>query len=298
MTADVTSGSTLYYVPYVSQAVPIWNGAAYAPVDMGTSGLSFAMDASLHTTKHVYDIFAETGRTGALELCSGPVWTSAAVRASGISKANGIWTNSGSMDCVHSSAGGGTYTCPVSYCTYLGTMYVQTTGVATMQFGPKSATNGPALCVCLFNAYNRVPIAPEGHDTNAAYGNHSTAWRAMNSTHNGGLADGTTATNSITVVDGLGEVSVNTQLSDLVSTTTAGFPGQIGIDFNSTSATPLNIVASPATVAVTPLNASLRVPPSLGAWYVQPMESGGGTTVTNPQLGGAASQTFSISIDD
>jgi hypothetical protein len=294
MTSDVSAGTSIYYVPYVTQAVPIWNGHVFAAVDIGGAGLAFALDPGVETAGKNYDLFVENSRNATLEMCAGPAWSNTTTRSAGIVKLNGIWVNSAATACNHPS---NPFTCAPDFCTYLGTMYAVAAGQATMQAGPASATDGPSLCVCLYNAYNRVSVTAEGHDTHAAYATVVvlSGWHPLNSLRQGGVADGVHASNSITVLDGLGEMSMEAQLTDAMKAG-AGNAAQIGIDVDSTSTTPLYIAATPATTNALPFGAVLRVPPSPGLRFVQPMEYD--TTAAPPTYGGAAAQVFSISVDD
>lgn len=297
ITSDVTNGSKIYYVPYNSQALPIWNGSAYGAVDIGSTGLSMNLNSGVQMHQTLYDIFAETSRAGVPELCTGPAWTMtpSIARSSTIAKNQGLWGNSGQMTCTHAATA---FSCPAYACTYLGTTYPLTDGRATMQIGPKSQVNGPALCVCLYNAYNRVPVVAEGHDTVGSYTDSTSGWHPMNgsTTHDGGLADGMTAKDSITVVDGLGEMNVEAELFDITKGS-AGVPAQIGIDFNAVTGAPLYASVNPSTVNAFSFGASLRAPPLPGLWFVQAMELGGGTA-SSPSYGSAGYQVFSISVDD
>ncbi|HWA89067.1 MAG TPA: hypothetical protein VG889_03465 [Rhizomicrobium sp.] len=297
MTSDVSSSNKIYYVPYASEVLPIWNGSAYGVVDIGSTGLSMNLNTGVQFAANLYDIFAETGRAGVPELCTGPAWANVTTRSAAIAKNQGIWGNSGSMTCTHAAAA---FSCPAYSCTYLGTLYALSDGHATMQLGPAIHGGGPALCLCLYNAYNRVPVVAEGLDNDPAYSDSYTVWKPMNVSQTGGFADGVHYYNSITVIDGLGEMNIDAQLVQRAIGGTGA--AQIGISVSSDAGAIPNPVLSsqnPGSTAVS-LSSSLRAPPLLGLWFVQAMEHGGSGTA--PQYGGTViipnSQMLSLQVDD
>src|ERR1051326_8078462 len=182
MTADVTAAGAVYYAPYFSQSISVWNGSAFTASDIGPNGLSLNLHTAVQTTAGgpLYDMFAETIHTGTLELCTRPGRSS----GRGVVRLAGVWVNQDGLTCTNSSSDA--FTCPIFQCTYLGTMYAVTDGKTAMQFGPLSASGGAGMCLCLFNAYNRVPLVAESLDSEAAYSDNANTWQPMNSTHSGG----------------------------------------------------------------------------------------------------------------
>jgi hypothetical protein len=298
MRADVVNGANVYYVPSRGEQVPIYNSGAanFGLQDIGTTGLTLALDASSSTKQlsgKIYDIFAEVADTGSLELCSGPYWTSSTSRTTGIQQVQGIWVNTGTITC---HAGTHDFSCLSFQCTYLGSMYMTADGKTTQQLGPDSHAHGNANCLCLYNAYNRVPVISMSLDSSATYTNNSTTWHAMNPATFG--TSGLLLDNTITVLDGLGESAIDALLNDALKATgsaTASTPS-VGLTLNSTSTAP-QYFASNQAVSTISVSAPLRNPPFIGLWYVQAMEVVS-SAASSPSFGGNGQQQMSVTVSD
>jgi hypothetical protein len=138
------------------------------------------------------------------------------------------------------------------------------TGVA---FGPNAASGGPNNIIGLYNAYNRVSAISQGKDNGAAWTQTSAGnWEPL---------DNNTA-NRITVLDGLQTNGMSASINGQITNITSAVP-QIGIDIDSTSATPFCISTTAATAKG---NASCQVTsyPLLGLHYFQPVQNAANST--------------------
>lgn len=300
MTADVTGATTIYYAPYSGQTVPVFDllTNVFDQQDVGQSGLSLSL-STFAASGNVYDVFAETGRTGTVELCTGPSWSSGtggsnAARGTGagstaITQQSGIWLNANHMTCSRSVA---SYDCPAYACTYLGSFYATATGQTEQQFAPGAALGGNGSCLCLYNAYNRVSVVSTSLDSNTTHTYGSTTWRPLSSTGSGGLLTG----NSISVVDGLGQMLIDAKADVLTKgNTAASNAALIGVVVNSTTATPSYAAQNSANQLVSTV-ASLRKPPVMGLWYAQGMEAA--LVSGNVSFGGPTGLQVSVSVND
>lgn len=232
--ANTTAAGTVYYTPYVHSTVWLYNGALFIP--HRTSELSLALDSNSGHTGYqqsgkLFDFFV-TDNAGTITLGTGPAWSSSSARGTGagtteLQRVNGIWTNKVSMTLRIGSLVGDTITVAANQGTYVGTMYATANGQTGMNFNPTAAAGGTANILGLFNAYNRVPMMALSRDSTASWSYASTTWRASNNNAN----------NSISFVDGLGEVRAQAHFIISVNTSSAG--GMLlGVNMNSTSATP------------------------------------------------------------
>jgi hypothetical protein len=287
MTLDVTGASSIYYVPYNGQQVPIYNSqtGVFGLVDMLGPGLTLPLNSSQQTQNGLYDIFAET-IGGSIELCAGPAWSGSS-RAVGISQVSGIWVNSAEMTACYNATVA--RDCPQFQCTYLGTMFATSNGQTSQQFGPNSVAYGAGNCLCLYNAYNQVEVTSQSLDSNAAY-TYSGSWRATDPPSPPAPIN----SNRVSVVDGLGQMAISAKLSDALTDT--GQIPSIGINLNSTSATP-GLIASSASTSQGTYETTLVHPPVQGHWYVQAMESTSGSG-TNATFGGPSFQQISVQVKD
>jgi len=96
------SGTALYYAPFESDTVPLFDGTAWAshtftsgPLD--PVGLSMAGGAAwaANTNRDVFVTLVD----GSPALCTGPAWSSDSTASRGLIRRNGLWVNSASMTC-------------------------------------------------------------------------------------------------------------------------------------------------------------------------------------------------------
>jgi hypothetical protein len=301
MTSDMVAATSVYYVSYTGQQVPIYNTAtgAFGLADMGPTGLALALDASAHPIGNLYDVFVRVNpasASGDIELCTGPAWsklTSPYGRASSgqIAQTNGIWANSTQMSCYDGSAS--PPDCLVAECTYLGTFYTTANGQTGQQFGPVSAPGGGAPCLCLYNAYNHVVLTSMSADTNGSYHYNTASWRYL----------GNSPSNSVTAVDGLAQMQIAAQLVDAMSNGASSGTfriAAIGINALPPGApilAPTPIVQASSTTQGT-YGSTVTFVPIIGLWTVHGIESSVGGTTGNTTFGGNGLQEISVQIQD
>ena len=205
MTADVTasSGTTVYYDSFVGLSVPISVSSAFSSMNIVGDEISMGLNTSNILSGNLYDVFA-VNNAGTLALCAGPAWTTTTSRSTAVTKINGIWLNGASMAHCYGGASGTTDygTVGLEAGTYLGTFYdpVGTNGATAWVANPAGGTSGGSYnCLCLSNAYNRVPVTSTELEGASTWTNTGVnGWRFAHANTN----------NSIRIVDGLQQQNV------------------------------------------------------------------------------------------
>lgn len=101
-TDDLGGATTIYYVPYKSDKVPLYDGTAWALHSIGSSGLSQAVSDATKSPAAVvlntcYDLFVWSD-SGTIRLSRGPAWFSVSLRGTGagtteLERVNGRYVN-------------------------------------------------------------------------------------------------------------------------------------------------------------------------------------------------------------
>jgi hypothetical protein len=303
MTADATNAGHVYYVPYQSQQVPIYNNPSgvFGLINISATGLTLNLDlmAGGHAATMLYDIFVETKTSdGSAELCTGKAWTAnlgdTSPRSTQLALVNGVWVNASPMRSTASTgcqyAHNSFRDCPPFECTYLGTVYMVADGKTAQQFNPAPVGGGAGPCLCLYNAYNHVLLTSKTSDSNSySYGLNT--WRRMDASSG----------NSINFVDGLAQMQIGAQLTDALKNggTTSGMTAAMGIQADvGTPATPLPISKAISTTAGT-YNTSFVATPRFGYRNVSAIESALGSPNPNvPTFGGSNLQLLTLQVAD
>lgn len=289
MNADATAQGTVYYAPHVGSLLPIYSGSIWNLKSFAQ--LSLTLNATDNTSGSLYDIYA-FNNSGTITLGTGPAWTSSTARGTGagtteLELKDGIWTNKVSITL---RAGGSSLgSVAANRATYLGTAYMTANGQTGMAFKPSAASGGSNNILGLYNAYNRVRIDAMCRDSAADYNYASTTWRSANNS----------ASNRVSWVDGLQlsrVLAINT-VTILNPASTVGV-GYIGVDLDSTSATPeiaggAGFTATSAQVVATG-TANNAFAPQLGLHYVQRMEKISTGTAT---FGGSGLNSLTLSLE-
>lgn len=270
MSADVASGATLFYDAYVGNTVPYYNGSSDVSDTIAAGEVSTAMAASgtgVLNASGVFDVWWI--HAGANHICvatngSGGGWASDTAgsntaRGTGYSQLDRTTrpyiTNKNSI--THCYNGATDYgAASANQATYLGTIYTVSAGHTGMTFRPSTAAGGSANILGVFNGYNRVRISTIEGDSNGSW-TSTTTWQ---------VADGNT-NNSIRYVDGLAQVFIT---ADEQGGTLGSGGWSIGINFDSTTATPTYQVTINSTINVQAV-ATDSFPPALGFHTVYPM---------------------------
>jgi hypothetical protein len=274
----VSAATVVYYVPYVSQQVPIYyqslGSGSFSLADIGSAGVSTNLSNTIQLNGSVYDIFAETLRIGTPELCIGPAWSTSTTRGTGynstaINQLSGIWVNTNPMNCTH---GINVVPCPPSACTYLGTMYATGNGHTEALFQPTPSSGGTNNVIGIWNAYNRVRAFSASTDTHAMWACTTCgSWEPLDAgVGTGGLS------NRISVIDGLGQSGYDALLIEANTNAGSSLP-QIAACVDATTCTPVN----PAQAANTAQNSvpfELSGSPAQGFHYIQAVQHAANAT--------------------
>lgn len=274
MAADATAQSTVYLDCYNGNVEPV----AGVNLTIGACEISMGLSTSHAISGSVYDIFA-INNAGTLAMCIGPAWTSTTARGTGAGTteihrdANGLLTNTNALTNCWGGGGGTTDfgTVAVDAGTYRGSFYATANGQTGMQFAPARASGGTNNILGLYNAYNRVPVFSFAGDSTSSWTYGSATWRGANNS----------ASNRITWLDGLKQSNVSASYGITINSPTST-NGSVGINFDSTSATPGGVVGYNCCVteqSVRGGNSTIL----LGLHYAQAMEA---------QLDGSGNITF------
>lgn len=233
-TTNITAASTIYYTPYVSNAVPVSDGAGtmiampfgeLANVTTASSAGKAGPAAVVANAN--YDLFVWNDG-GTLRLTRGPAWTSDTARGSGAGTTElqafaGLWTNKYAIG-NGPAAGLG---------TYVGTVRSDGSGLIE----DSGQNNNAVVRRFVWNKYNRVPRKVAVHYTTASWTYASGTLREINGT----------TTNEIHLVRGFDEdvVDLRHYGAVLVGTGAAAIWG-IGRDVTTEFASTVPYVGSTA----------------------------------------------------
>jgi hypothetical protein len=244
LTADVTAATTIYYLPYNTELLPIYNGTEFQEMDITSSGISQGIASTDQPTSQVYDVYA-VNVSGTPTLCS-MYWGSNTSRSSTaggksgsadarVVQLNGIWVNKTAIATSNCYGGaGGTTAVAISQNqgTLLGTYYTSAGGQTQVVCKPTAASGGAALGIFLSNIYNRVPISCTNIDTATAQSSASSSWAVLGS--------GDTAQ----WVDGLQQIPFAYEAHVVAGNTAAGDAGSFGVACTGTGTTAPNTIAT------------------------------------------------------
>lgn len=157
MSAGVTGASTVYYTPYQSNLVPIFDGN-YINMTQFTELSQATTDATKSpaavAASSVYDMFVWND-AGIVRCTRGPAWTNDTTRGYTLTMTNGILLNTSAITNGPGALRG----------TYVGT--IRSNGTSTIDWiygGASTAGNH-----CVWNTYNRIKVASTVIDTGASY---------------------------------------------------------------------------------------------------------------------------------
>lgn len=258
--SDHTAQGTIYYVPYKSDRVPLFDGTNWALFSIG-SGLS---QTTTDTTKSPaavatnsnYDLFVWND-SGTIRLSRGPAWSSDTSRGAGVgttalTQVNGRYVNANSITNGPAATLG---------------LYV-----GTVRSDGSSLLNDSLALRTVWNNNNRVRRPMLVQDATASWSYNTAAWRQ---------AHASTA-NQLAMVIGLQEDGVNARVIHSAFTNTGTVTCSAGIGLDSTSALAAACVNSPQFVPGASesetLAASWEGFVGLGFHYLAWLEYGGAPT--------------------
>ncbi len=280
MTSNQTAKGTIFYTPFLHNLISIYDGFVFQTYAFTEQ--SVVLDSSNFLSGHVYDLFMALN-AGVPTLGYGPAWTNITTRsaATALARTNGVWTNNTSI--TLRTAVGTTFGVGADKATYVGTAYGTANGQTGMNFNPASAAGGSGNILGLYSAYNKVMLHGQSQDSTSSWSYAVATWRAANGNAN----------NSISYIDGLGDVAAIAKYNVFAEPGTTGGP-EIGININSTSATP----ASQSSIFVSGAEANIFVEqmfvPVLGFNTITAMEFSSTTSAQTFQ--GAGFQTLTATV--
>jgi hypothetical protein len=176
MTVTTLAQTAIYYAPYKSGWVPIYDGSsmrlycflssALCQTSTDTVGLTLTLGSNW-AINSAFDVFV-TLNGGVATLCT-VAWTNVTTRATALIPLNGIYTNSGTVTCRNSNSG--TLSVATSQGTYLGSFYTNAS-LGTVDFGLGAASSGGTPgSIGFCNFYNRrtVPVVVTDSGTTYTY---------------------------------------------------------------------------------------------------------------------------------
>ena len=276
-TADVSGGTSVYYLPYSGSLVPSYNGTYCTDLSIG-SGLMLALDSnSGHTgyqeSANLFDLFV-FDNSGIVTLGTGPAWSTATARGTGAGttqltqSVGGFWTNAVNI-ALKIDATATQVAVAANEATYVGTMYAIANGQCAMKMTPAPASDGSNPVMGLWNAYNRVVTSCYEQDTTASWTYATTAFRNANGQ----------TTNAILYVDGLAQSPVSGSYGVSASTSN-GQNGLIGLERNWTSGNPSGAWGAFVNSGATTSRAFNNWSPTLGVSTISALEWASGATVS------------------
>lgn len=262
LTTGVVAGTAVYYTPYTSTLLPVYDGSQFNLQTFAELTLTLAAQ---HTASNIFDVFG-INDSGTMRIVTGPAWTTATAGAGArgtgagtteLTRLNGLWVNANAMATARNGAT--TYSVAANQGTYLGSIFID-------------GTNGQISCLTAYgqsrkwgvwNAYNRVPIYVKAGDATASWTYNNTATiRAANGS----------SSNAITIFSGLPEEFFDLRVKGTATVTavTGTMQAQNGIGYNSTSAfsgTPGTVIFTPSANNYNidlPVIGNYMAPPSIG----------------------------------
>jgi hypothetical protein len=262
LTSSVSGGQQIYYAPYVSQFVPIWNGSTLQPYNFCSSlsdqvGLTLFLSGSASwPVNNAFDVFV-TLNSG-VPILATVQWTTPTSRATLLSIFGGMLTNATPATMrINAST---TISVPSNQGTFLGTFYTSgVDGKCNFIFGA-AASGGIAAFFGICNYYNKVQFSTLVLDTGVNYtyttatirqarasaGNQisyiqSDSERSSIFTYN--VQINTVAASAAYSGSGIGLTTSSFNTFDLVQNSGAGAAGSRKTSVLSLSATGLSIVS-------------------------------------------------------
>jgi len=229
-TGNVTGATTVYYVPYKSDMVPLFDGTAWALYSIGT-GISQATTDNTKSPAAVannsnYDCFVWND-AGTVRLSRGPIWTSDTARGSGVGTTELVFQNGKFVNKNDITNGPKALTG-----LYVGSVRSDGSAQLNDSYG---LTAAPMRLV--WNAYNRVSRAMLRLESTTSWTYNTVSWHQANAS----------SANQLNVLVGLSEDVVTARAAHCASNgghLIASFATAIGLD--STSAPDSLCIYAPA----------------------------------------------------
>lgn len=176
MTGSVASAATLYYTPYSSNYVVLWDGSKLALVsftELAMSATDTLKNPGALSANACYDAFVWND-AGTLRLSHGPAWSNCTSRGYSFTQNGAFFFN---QNAITNGPGAGLGLWVGSF---------MTNGSARMDWIPGGGgAGGSPATFGVWNKYNQVPINTQVFDSNSWWIYNTVAWRPSdNSTNN------------------------------------------------------------------------------------------------------------------
>jgi hypothetical protein len=235
LTANTTAQTTIYCTPFIHDKVAIYDGTYINVLSMAEQSLS--LDTTNFLAGHLYDLFVAISG-GNFVFGYGPAWTNLTTRSATLSTIAGIQSNNATITLRTNSST--TFSISANQASYVGTAYATANGQTGMAFSV-TAVGGGASILGLFNQYNRVPMFVTSLDSTSSWTYATATWRCAN---------GSTS-NAVSFIDGLGVVYARAVYQVGTQPSAAATGVDIGVNLNSTSASPTISCAPLEGISVT-----------------------------------------------
>lgn len=276
-----TARTTIYYLPYVGNQVPNFNGSTWELLTIPDAGISLALESNssntgYHADNGLFDIYLYND-SGTNRLVTGPAWTSNTVRSQTLTRQAGLLVNNGSQTARYGTGTASTLTMAAYRGTYLGTARMYEAGY-TMFYKGGSASGGTAGYLGLWNYYNRIRCCATVIDSGIEYSYTTSTWRSKRAS----------VANRISFISGVAEDTIDTNSYDLVTSYTEGggtvLEG-IGLDvtnspYRSLSAG-IRLEAAAGQYTSSAGTLALAIDPQIGWHFVQRLEIGTASAAFN-----------------
>ena len=170
-TADVANSATIYYVPYMGNVYPWWDGTRWNTRALATQ-LTLNLDNNAAHTGYQaansnFDLFLYNNG-GTDVLVTGPAWASNTARSAALAYQNGVLVNAAVMAAKFDTSAS-TLSIGAGQATYVGTMRATANGQTSHVMNPAAASGGNAPTLGLWNYYNRISMTGTSLDNGAQY---------------------------------------------------------------------------------------------------------------------------------
>ena len=235
-TADVTAATSIYYLPYTNEFLPIYNGTSWVQYDMSSTGFNQGLATADQPASEMFDVYA-VNVNGTPTMCSlywgGNTSRSATVGGAGAADArivqlNGLWVNKTAIatgNCFGGTGGITAVVIPANQGTLLGSYYTSANGQTQTVCNPTPASGGAAIGMFVSNAYNRVNADCSSSDTATAQTSVSASWAKLG------------ANDTAQFVDSLQQVAYNVDAHVVAGGSAAGVDAQFGVACAGTGTT-------------------------------------------------------------
>jgi hypothetical protein len=259
MTSSVAGATSVIVTPYVGNLVPIYDGT-----NMNPTAFSEVSQATTDGTKspaavgasQIFDIFCWVD-SGTNRCTRGPAWTNSTTRSLALTRVNGIPLNASNITNGPAALRG----------TWMGTIASNASSTIDYILGG-SGGGGVAAVLNVFNAYNRVTVAPQVTDTSGFYAYTSSVIRQANNS----------AGNQISYLAGAVEDGISASYtSQCTPVATSVAHCQFGLGLDNTAAfaiAPFQVQTSAATSITGGGSVAYQFMPTPGTHVISANEQG------------------------